>query len=220
MQNHIRLATIYRHRLFQDCLRGVLSRDRRYRVSPFEHASPTVIEQLREAGADVVIIDASLPNGRGLELIRAIRRQLEGVRVLAIASTATRGELLACIEAGANGCILEEASIDDLKSAVDTVLRGESYCTSQATEIIFSQIAAAAAESSGRMRLPEPTLTTREREVLEMLADGYSNKQIAQELHLSLYTVKNHVHNLLDKLPVSTRHEAAHLARQQRWVTV
>ena len=79
-----------RHRLFQDCLRGILSRDRRYRVSPFEHASPTVIEQLREAVADVVIIDAGLPNGRGSELIRAIRQQLEGVRVLAITSTAAR----------------------------------------------------------------------------------------------------------------------------------
>jgi DNA-binding NarL/FixJ family response regulator len=138
--------------------------------------------------------------------------------VLVIASAQSRGELIACIEAGAHGCILEETSIDDLKSAIETVLKGELYCTRKTTDLIFAQLAASAEEARVRRRIDPATLTHRELEVLGMVADGFSNKQIAQELHLSLYTVKNHVHNILDKLPANSRHEAAHLARQQQWL--
>jgi DNA-binding NarL/FixJ family response regulator len=218
MQKSVRLTTIYRHRLFQDCLHSVLSRERRYCVSGVDHTADDALEQIRRAAPDVVIVDTGLPDHRGMELTRKVRRQLPQVKVLAIASAQARGELIACIEAGAHGCILEETSIDDLKAAIETVLRGEPYCTRQATDLLFAQLAAAAEEARVRRRIEPGTLTQRELEVLEMVAEGYSNKQIAQELHLSLYTVKNHVHNILEKLPVSSRHEAAHLAREERWL--
>ena len=125
--------------------------------------------------------------------------------------------VLECVEAGAHGFVLEESSLEDLRNAIDLVVAGQRFYSQSIVESMFDQLALFSRESRWRSRLKNVALTQRELEVLRWIAEGLSNKQVARKLSVSLYTVKNHVHNILEKLQVSDRFEAVEQAIDNRW---
>jgi two-component system, NarL family, nitrate/nitrite response regulator NarL len=118
------------------------------------------------------------------------------------------------VEAGARGYVLRGASIDNLRIAVESIARGETVCSPQITYSMFSRLAELAHHAMGAQTI----LTTREMEILQLISQGWSNKRIANHLFVSLYTVKNHVHNILKKLQVQHRLEAVAYAYQRYWL--
>jgi two-component system, NarL family, nitrate/nitrite response regulator NarL len=161
----------------------------------------------------VVVLDLA-----GVDAAAVASRVVAGTDapVLAINVRASENDVIACAEAGVAGCLTAEASLDQLVAAIESVARGEALCSSWTSAVLLRRIAALAGERSAPpaepfAEAPQPHLTLREREIVELVGRGLSNKEIARELCIELPTVKNHVHRILDKLGVSRRAEAAAL---------
>jgi two-component system nitrate/nitrite response regulator NarL len=166
---------------------------------------------------EVVIVD--MATRQSLDVVRTIRLRDPDTRIVGFGVEEVEGEILACAEAGLAGYVPCDASLDDLVERVSRILRGELLCTPRMAAALFRRL---------ELREPRPTqrafglvLTPREREVLKLIDGGLSNKEIAARLHIEVSTVKNHVHNLLEKLNVRSRMQAAarlgsHLSVRQR----
>jgi two-component system nitrate/nitrite response regulator NarL len=158
---------------------------------------------------DVVLIDVGSENS--LEAIKSVVGYLPTAKVIALGVPDRAREVIDCAEAGAAGYVTREDSLDALVAAVRGVVQGEMQCSASMASALLRRVTVLAAECRGeRVTLG---LTRRELEIIELIARGLSNKQIAHELWIELPTVKNHVHNILEKLGVHRRAEAAVRAR-------
>lgn len=161
---------------------------------------------------DVILLD-TVPADAHLS-IRALLAALPDARVVALTVPNHETEILAFAEAGIAGFVTSDASVAELVAAIESVARGETLCTPSVVAALMRRLASLA--RSWAEADPIGPLTTREREILELIDEGLSNKQIAQQLRIELPTVKNHVHHILGKLGVHRRAEAAALARAGR----
>lgn len=166
----------------------------------------------------IVLLDSGIGRDNSLAWTSFCRSLPEPARVLILELVNDIELIVSCIEAGANGYTLQGASPAEVSKAIQQVNAGVAQCSPEVTARLFARLAAL-----GSARLPAlaatTPLTTRELEVLDYVARGFSNKEIADALVIELRTVKQHVHNILDKLKVSRRQEAARFAREQGWVS-
>ena len=144
-----------------------------------------------------------------LECVR--RLAVGGGRVLALAIPDGEDDIVACAEAGVAGYVTRDASMEDVVAAVETAARGEAPCSPRIVASLLQRLAANAAAPPAARTNP---LTYREREIVALIDEGLSNKQIARHLTIGLSTVKNHVHHILEKLQVERRSDAAAAVRQ------
>ena len=165
---------------------------------------PDALAKIRKIGADVVVIDMALRES--LDLIGDLRREAVTTKILAFGVEELTSDILQCAEAGAAGYVTADASIEELVSAIERISREELVCSPHVAATLFRRV------SEGSQRLMPGAqgrmLTSRERQVLRLMQQGHSNKEIAQSLNIAEPTVKNHVHHLLEKLEVSTRAQA------------
>ena len=159
-------------------------------------------ERVRQLRPDVVLIDVA--TRESLELIGDLRGGLVDSKVLALAVEESAPDIIQCAEAGAAGYVSAEASMAELVRAIERITDGELICPPQIAAKLFGRISHAEPLPAGPQKL-----TSRERQVLGCIRQGNSNKEIAQTLHISEATVKNHVHHVLEKLAVTTRAQAA-----------
>ncbi len=178
-------------------------------------AVPLSVIAARGPEPTIVILDAG-----GLDVTEAAPRLARASRphVLAINVPARERDVIACAEAGVACCLTPEASIDDLVAAVASVARGLAPCSPWTAAVLTRRVAALARERVPTPPPPPARLTTRELEIVELVDQGLSNKQIASRLCIELPTVKNHVHRILEKLGVERRADAAALIRSGRAV--
>jgi two-component system, NarL family, nitrate/nitrite response regulator NarL len=160
--------------------------------------------KVHEAGPDVVVVDVAMRES--LELIRDLRREAGATKILAFAVEEVASDILDCAEAGAAGYVTADASIDDLVAAIERIAREELVCSPRIAAKLFRRMSERFDEPGTTHAKP---LTMRERQVLDFIRLGLSNKEIAEKLCIAEPTVKSHVHNLLDKLEVSSRAQAA-----------
>ena len=218
MKDSLRLAVVHRHRLFRECLTSALSDDEWLHVVDLDHTAKGYLEVLEEPPPDVVVIDLDLSDRLALDLTRHIRERIESARVIVLASADCEELVVDCIEAGAQGCFWDESSVEDLRCAVRRVAEGETFYSPQVVQTVFEKLARSGRELRWRERLESVSLTRRELDVLNLIAERLSNKEIAKRLCVSLYTVKNHVHNIVEKLRVENRFEAVDYARSRHWL--
>jgi DNA-binding NarL/FixJ family response regulator len=167
----------------------------------------TVEEAVRRAGfdePDVVVLDVRLPDGSGIEACREIRARWPETRVLMLTSFADDEALFASIMAGASGYVLKQIKGSDLLDSVRRVGRGESLLDAEMTERVFSRLRGEESEDPLIAKL-----SPQERKILDHIAEGLTNRQIAEEMFLAEKTVKNYVSNMLAKLDMGRRSEAA-----------
>ncbi|WP_030546874.1 response regulator transcription factor [Streptomyces albus] len=161
---------------------------------------------------DVAVLDVRLPDGNGVSLCRELRSRMPDLACLMLTSFDDEEALLDAIMAGAAGYVLKQISGTDLVSAVRTVASGQSMLDASATTRLMARL------RSDEEKEPEPDalpgLTAREREILTLIGEGLTNRQIGQRLYLAEKTVKNHISRLLAKLGVERRVQAAIIATQ------
>jgi len=215
MEGMIRVAIIHRKRLFREGLAFALSQQQGIAVVSSAAEAYEISDEILRLLPDVIIIVLSLPERDGLDDLRWIRNTFpEVTKVLMIGLSELASDVLACIEAGAAGYLPQEASLEDLIHSVRAVAAGEVLCSPKVAGVLFHYIAQRARERERLQALNLTHLTRREREVIALIEEGLSNKEIVVRLQIELQTVKNHVHNILEKLQLDSRREVARYARE------
>lgn len=209
----VRLFLVHRHRLFcESVVRSLAGSPRVDLVGYACDGSARSIEARLPAGVDVVGVDAGIGGGAGraCELVQRLKELRPGLELLALGVDGA-DEIVPFIEAGAGAYLPRAASLADLVAAVVALDAGSSTCSPEVATAVFLRLGevsrgvADEVDSAPRLMVP---LTAREREVLRLVGEGLQNKEIAKSLHISLPTVKNHVHRILDKLRVRRRRDA------------
>jgi two-component system nitrate/nitrite response regulator NarL len=157
----------------------------------------------------VALLDLGHPDG--LAAAQAMRDRLPAVRRVALGIREVEPDVIAWAEAGVDGFVSRDASLDDLMATVAAVAAGETLCSPKVAATLLRRVATLAGER--HPAAAHPPLTAREHEIVGLIDQGLSNKEIATRLRIELPTVKNHVHNLLEKLQVHRRGEAAAVVR-------
>ena len=195
-------------RLHRDGLAETL---RRHQAIDVLGTAADVDDALARAGSlspDVILVDMVMRDG--VRTVSTLALEVPKAKILAVAVPEAEEEVIACVEAGAAGCVTREAPLEDVISALGSLARGEAPCSPLMAAAIFKRVQELAA---GRPEDLEERLTPREREILGLIDEGLSNKQIAESLCIEIATVKNHVHSILEKLHVTRRGEAAAAVR-------
>jgi DNA-binding NarL/FixJ family response regulator len=175
------------------------------------------IDMAAELAPDVVLMDVRMPGVGGIEATRRIRTEQPMTKVVMLTVSEDEEDLFDAIRAGATGYLLKEVSIEEVAYTVRAVARGQALVSpSMAAKLLteFNLLSRRVAEQHG----DAPRLTDRELEVLRLVAKGMSNKEIAAELVIAENTVKNHVRNILEKLELRTRMEAAMYAVREKLI--
>ena len=206
-----RLVIVTPIRLYRDGLALALSRDHDFDVvgTAGEVDDPAF---LLAALPDLLLLDVAAPSW--LEVAAAVATGDAPPPVVGLAVPETEEAVIACAEAGIAGYVPREASIDELAATLRAALRGEATCPPRITACLMRRVAALSAERPGFPQ--ESPLTAREEEIVTLIDEGLSNKEIAVRLFIEVATVKNHVHNILEKLNVSRRAQAAARMRALR----
>jgi DNA-binding NarL/FixJ family response regulator len=164
----------------------------------------------------IVLLDSNIGTMACLDWIRYWRGRSSTIIMIEFGCNVEF--LIACIEAGVGAYTMENASIEDIIDALEQVRRGAATCSPELAGKLFARLASYAANRRPMQVTPNSTLTQRELEVLRCASKGYSNQEIADELVISLTTVKHHMHNLLEKLELSHRWDAVRYAEEQGWL--
>jgi DNA-binding NarL/FixJ family response regulator len=192
-------------RLYREGLVLSLSRQSSIAVRGAADTSPRALLQVIELKPDVVILDVSSPTS--FDIAKSLCARLPTTKIIAFAVNEIEQDVLACAVAGFAGYVPHDGSEADLLAAIDHAMCGELCCSPRVAGLLFRHLAVVSAQHPS---LSEPTpLTQREQQILTLLAQGMSNKEIAREAQISSATVKNHVHSILEKLQVRRRGEAA-----------
>jgi two-component system NarL family response regulator len=161
---------------------------------------------------DVVLLDVGLRSHHSLRLVKSIKQNTPNAKVIIMDLIPVQTELVEYVRAGVSGFVLKDATFDDFLRTIRSVAKGAEVLPPPLTGSLFSQIIDHATHDGKGNPFKAVKMTNREREVIELIAEGLSNKQIAKRLNLATDTVKSHVHNILDKLALHTRLEVANYA--------
>jgi DNA-binding NarL/FixJ family response regulator len=206
-----RVLIVDDHPVFRDGLAGLLATLPEVEVVGTAGTAEEAFAVLSETMPDVVLMDINLPGASGVEATRRATQIAPATAVLVISMVDDDDSVFAALAAGARGYVLKGATAAEITAALRTVAAGGAVF---GAGIASRMLATTPAQRSGPDRLPpHDDLTAREREVLDLLADGASNRQIARSLGLSLKTVQNHVSRILDKLQAADRTQAVLRAR-------
>jgi RNA polymerase sigma factor (sigma-70 family) len=202
------------HALFRSGVRSELG-DGVEVVGEAEDVEPA-IAGITECLPDVVLLDVHLPGGGGQAVVTAMKTTHPEVRFLALSASDAPEDVIAVIRAGARGYVTKTISGAELVDAVRRVAAGDAVFSPRLAGFVLDAFATAAPEGRPSFDPELDQLTPREREVLRLIARGYTYKEIARELYISIKTVETHVSSVLRKLQLSTRHQLARWATERR----
>ena len=206
----IRVMVVDDHPVWRDGVKGDLERSGAATVVAEASDGGDAIEQAREAMPDLVLMDLRMPGVGGVDAIRQIVEESPHIKILVLSASAEESDVLEAVKVGAAGYILKSATSEELVEAVRRVRRGEPVFTAPLAGLVLSEFRRVSTASSG-----EPVLTPRENEILKLVAKGYTYREIAEQLFISVKTVQNHVQNILSKLQLRRRYELMRYAIQR-----
>jgi DNA-binding NarL/FixJ family response regulator len=202
----IRVLVVDDHELFRQGVCSILQRTDDIEVVAEAENGKVAVERCRECQPDVVLMDINMPVSNGLEATQAIKRQMPQVKILILTVSDAEETLFEAVKCGASGYILKNASPTEVMDGVRRVYSGEPVIPGNLAMRIITELNNPTPTTAAE---PAEKLTEREIEVLRHLSVGASNRDIAQALFISENTVRNHVRNILDKLHLSNRAQAA-----------
>lgn len=209
------LLLVSRQRLFRDCLADQLTGAGGFVVAGHADELARGIAEARRRGAHLLVVDGSVLDEGDFDLLAELPGDLKTV-VLGVRGVVA--DVRRCAEAGVDGFAYRDLPLDELVRTLAAVVRGERVCGPGSTRQLFARLARLGRREREDERLEVLTLTPRQMEVLRLIARGLGNEAIACRLGLSPHTVKNHVHNILDRLGASDRAEAVANAYQRHWL--
>jgi DNA-binding NarL/FixJ family response regulator len=204
--DQLRVMLVDDHDLFRTGLRNLLEEQGVQIVAEASEGS-AALSLVRELAPDVVVMDLNMPGMNGIEATREITRQAPLTRVVVLTISDEDDDVIDAILAGACGYLLKDSSIQDLMQGIRAASVGEALISPHIAAKVLQRLRASSVDSETVAQGPE--LSDRETQVLRLIANGKDNAEIAQDLHISPKTVKNHISNILMKLQIENRIQAA-----------
>jgi len=192
----IRLLLVDDHPLVREGIRSCLHPHKQLEIVGEAADGREALAKAKELNPDIVLMDINLPRTNGLEATRLLRREAPQTRVLILTVHNNKEYVLQIVRAGARGYVLKDTSPGELVQAIEQVNRGEAFFSADVARFVLNDYVT----TSGRRKSGEEELSDREREVLALIAEGYSNKSIASKLGLSVRTVETHRARIMRKL--------------------
>jgi two-component system, NarL family, nitrate/nitrite response regulator NarL len=205
----IRLVLVDDNRLLREGIVEMIRGQPGFKVLAASADANEALEKVREAKPDIVLLDFGLEGHDSLSLTATVHAEVPQAKVIVMGLLPTQDDVARFVRAGASGFVMKDASFEEFFNTIRAVARGEQVLPSQLTNSLFTQIALNVAVKDKTKVLDAVRLTTRERQVIDLLGEGLSNKEIAARLHIAVHTVKSHVHNVLEKLALHSRLEVA-----------
>jgi DNA-binding NarL/FixJ family response regulator len=213
MRKTPRVYLVDDHRIFLSGVRAELAED--FDIVGAAHDVDTAIAEIRGHDPEVVLIDVHMPEGGGIAVVQAVTETNPDVRFLALSVSDQAEDVIAMIRAGARGYVTKTIEPPELAEAVRRVHAGDAVFSPRLAGFVLDAFAGAIPSGDD----PElDQLTSREKDVLRLIARGYAYKQVARRLEISIKTVETHVSSVLRKLQLSNRHELARWASNKRIV--
>jgi DNA-binding NarL/FixJ family response regulator len=206
----IQILLIEDNRLLRDGIAAMLKQQSDMHVVATVGNGENIIQMLGDLNPNILLLDLGLRSQNSLQIVKLIKNQSPETKVIVMDLVPLQADVFEFVQAGVSGFILKDANIEEFFGTIRSVYQGAQVLPPHLTGSLFSQIVENAIKESKPSEIIESIrMTKRERQVIELISDGCSNKEIAQKLNLSTYTVKSHVHNILEKLALNTRVQIA-----------
>jgi DNA-binding NarL/FixJ family response regulator len=204
----IRIAIADDHPIFRDGLRQILGLQRDFVVVAEARDGEEALQVIEEHHPDILLLDLNMPRASGLGILQRLQAHQGHTKVIVLTASDDKNEFIQAMRLGAAGIVLKQSPTELLLKSIRKVHAGEIWLDSHMTAAVMRQFASGddGPGAGGRERAP---LSPREREIVALVAQGFKNKEMAGKMFISEQTVKNHLHNIFDKLGVSDRLELA-----------
>jgi len=199
-----RIAIAEDHTILREGLKALLSSNADLEVVGEAEDGREAVRVALELKPDLMLMDLSMPKLNGIEAIKEIKRQCPEIKILVLTVYKTEEYVLASLQAGANGYILKEANHAEFLMAIKNILMGKNYLSPEISGKVIEGYIRAKQNDAANAHTLWDTLTSREREILKLVGEGYKNREIADDLCISLKTVEKHRENLMKKLDLHT----------------
>jgi len=206
----IRLLLIEDNRLLRDGIASMIKKQSDMHVVATVGNGENILLMMGKLKPDIVLLDLGLRNQNSLRVVKLLKKHFQEAKIIAMDLIPLQTDVLEFVLAGVSGFMLKDININEFLKTIRSVYKGTQVLPPNLTGSLFSQIVEYTLNGLKPSSITESTrMTKRERQVIELIADGNTNKEIAQKLNLSLHTVKSHVHNILEKLSLNTRMQIA-----------
>lgn len=202
----IRLMLVDDHKILRDALKGVLEREHDLVMVGEANDGAQALELARELRPDVIVMDIGMPGIGGIEATRALRAECPNIKVIALSTFSDRRIMTQMLDAGASGYVVKSAGRDEVLRAIRAVAHGRTYLCPDSSAVLIESV-------RGKQTIeptPRDQIGRREREVLQLLADGHTSPEIGERLHIATSTVEVHRRNIMRKLEL---HSIAELTK-------
>jgi two-component system, NarL family, response regulator DegU len=210
--DRIKVLIVDDHRVVREGLSAILKSKENIQVLGEAQDGQEAVEKARSLLPDVILMDVSMPKMTGVEATRIIKREFPHIGIIALTMYEEQQYIFDLVRGGATGYLLKDSDSDQIVKAIQSVYRGDSLIHPAVASKILAEFSLMTQKKGKKSSWVEHDLTEREITVLRLVADGKTNKEIANNLDLSEKTVKNHVRNIFHKLQVYDRTQAAILA--------
>ncbi|MHB9013472.1 MAG: LuxR C-terminal-related transcriptional regulator [Ignavibacteriaceae bacterium] len=205
----IRLLLIEDNRLLRDGILSILKPQKDIVIIAASGDGKNTLVKIKQLKPNVVLLDLGLRSQNSLHVVEIVKKDFPEAKIIIMDLAPVQADILQYVKAGANGFILKDASLNDFLITIRSVAEGSTVLPPLLVDSLFSQIVDHALRE-GKSKLKEAVqMTQREREVISLLSEGMGNKEIGQKMHVSTYTIKSHIHNIMEKLALHTRLEIA-----------
>lgn len=195
------------NRILRDGIKAIINKQADLKVVAATAGNYDTLPQARSLKPHVILVDLGLRSENGRRVVATLTKELPQTKVIGMGLIPSQLDIVEFVEAGAAGFVLKDATIEDVLGTIRAVARGIKILPPLLTESLFTHVVEHALRKG---KLPDAVrMTKREREIIVLIAEGMSNKEIAQRLNLSTYTVKSHIHNILEKMALHSRLEIA-----------
>jgi DNA-binding NarL/FixJ family response regulator len=200
------------HPLFREGLKTIIGRDERYEIVDEAGTGRTALEKAKKLTPDLMMVDLSLPDMSGIQLTRKILAKLPQVKIIIVTMHSKVDYIAEAFQAGATGFVVKESAAEGLLKGIETVLKGNHFLDSAVSTQVVETLKKLPGKETKINDALYGTLTAREQEILRLLAEGLSSKEIAHKLFISPKTVENHRANIMKKLDLHSTMELVRYA--------
>jgi DNA-binding NarL/FixJ family response regulator len=206
----IKILLIEDNRLLREGIDALLNKQTDMNVVTTVGNGENILALVDKLNPNIVLLDLGLRSQNSLQIVKLIKSDFKEIKIIVMDLIPLQTDVFEFVQAGVSGFMLKDINVDEFLKTIRSVYEGTQVLPPHLTGSLFSQIVEHAINGTSPSKIEESVrMTKREIQVIELIANGNTNKEIAQQLHLSTYTVKSHVHNILEKLALNTRVQIA-----------